>query len=104
VATTAEVAALRLMVAIPDDLPPYTDELLAARLDAAGSAQALAAQIWREKAAQFAELVNTSESGSSRNLSDLHKNALAMAQHWAGQVPDDSSTQSGVVVRKLTRR
>lgn len=40
--------------------------------------------IWREKAASYAELVDVSESGSSRKMSDLHKNAIEMAKQYDG--------------------
>lgn len=39
-----------------------------------------AAQIWEEKAGYFSALVDTQESGSSRKMSDLYKNAIAMAK------------------------
>lgn len=41
-----------------------------------------AASVWGSKAAEAASLVNVSESGSSRSLSDLHKNALAMQKSF----------------------
>lgn len=41
-----------------------------------------AASVWTFKASSYAELVNVSESGSSRNLGDLHKNALLMAARY----------------------
>jgi hypothetical protein len=104
-ATSAEIAAFRLLIGQPEDAEPYTDQFLSARLDSAASDQALAAVIWREKAASFSELVDVSESGSSRKLSDLYKNALTMAAAFEGIVPtDDSSVQSGVRVKRLTRR
>lgn len=37
---------------------------------------------WRLKAAHFANLVNVTEGNSSRAMSDLHTNALAMAAHY----------------------
>lgn len=104
-ATAAEIAALRLIIAEPDDEAPYTDAILSVRLDGAASSQALASQIWLEKAATYAELVNTSESGSSRNLSDLHKNALAMAATFKAQDPaaPDLAESRGVRMSRLTR-
>lgn len=43
---------------------------------------AAARHIWSIKAARYAALVDVSESGSSRKLSDLHKNALAMVKQY----------------------
>lgn len=45
-----------------------------------------AAQLWRETAASTTELVDVSESGSSRKLGSVHSNALAMAKYYQGLV------------------
>lgn len=105
-ATADQIAALRLMIDQPLDETPYDDESLSLRLDGAASPQALAGQIWLEKAASYAQLVNVSESGSSRSMSDLHKNALAMAKGFGEADPTapGSPGTSGVRMRKLTRR
>jgi hypothetical protein len=63
----------------------YTDQQLNTLIDSGMSDQAIAYRIWNEIAASTALLVNTSESGSSRSLSDLHKNALTMAANFAPQ-------------------
>lgn len=68
--------------------------------------QGLAADIWREKAASYAGLVSVSESGSSRQMSDLHKNAIAMAKAFGDADPEAPGTgpaARGVRMRKLTR-
>jgi hypothetical protein len=78
-ASTDELAALRRVTALDAGDTTYTDELLSAMIDAQGSISAAAAQVWRERAASTAGMVDTTESGSSRKLSDLHKGALDMA-------------------------
>jgi hypothetical protein len=106
VATKADIDALRLLIAESDDKAPYDDISLSVRLDAAASPEGLAAIIWREKAANYAALVTVSESGSSRSLSDLHKNALAMAKSLSDADPSNPGTGPavrGVVIRRLTR-
>ena len=70
-----EIAQLRLLIGTTD----LNDDQLGAILDAEGSIEGAAAAVWESKAASSATLVNVSESGSSRSLSDVHKNALAMA-------------------------
>lgn len=40
--------------------------------------------IWRQKAAVYAELVNVSEAGASRDMSDLFKHAQEMAAYYEG--------------------
>ena len=105
-ATAAEIAAFRLLIDSAEDVAPYDDQSLSNRIDAAVSTQALAREIWLEKAASFASLVSVSESGSSRQMSDLHKNALAMAKGFADADPaaPGSPAVRGVRMMRLTRR
>lgn len=86
-ATDEKVASLRRMAGEPTT-DTYTNEALSAIWDAAGSADGAAAAVWREKAAALADLVNTSESGSSRSMGDLYKNALEMARFYEKKVAD----------------
>jgi len=102
-ASQEAIDALRLLIGNPPNEDPYTDSQLSARLDAASSPEALAAVIWRERAASYASLVNVAESGSSRSLGDLHKNALAMAVYFDKAQPGDSTVQVGTRISKLTR-
>ena len=81
-AETAQIARLRLLLG-PGVL---TDEDLGKVIDLAVpggetnpdmlEAEALA---WETAAARYHALVDTSESGSSRSMSQMHKNAMAMA-------------------------
>jgi hypothetical protein len=104
VATAEEIAAFRLLIDEAADALPYDDISLTNRLDAASSPQALGREIWLEKAAKFASLVNVSESGSSRSMSDLHKNAIAMAKALGDAEPDaPGGAISGVRMHRLTR-
>lgn len=82
-ASVEEVAELRLLVAIPTDDPPYTDQYLSTLIDTYGMDTA-AATIWRQKAAAASGLVDMSESGSSRKLSQLAATALDMANSFEG--------------------
>lgn len=105
-ATADDIAAFRLLIDEDADKLPYTDARLGERIDEATSVQALAADIWREKAAAYAALVNTSESGSSRNLSDLQKQALLMADTFTKvdpTAPGTGTTARGVRMSRLTR-
>lgn len=81
-ATMTEVDELRLATNIISTDAPYTDEYMLAVIDAAGSVNGAAARIWRQKAAQYAEAVDMSESGSSRKMSQLSAQALTMASHY----------------------
>lgn len=92
-ATDDELDALHRAADIPASDTTYPDDLLADIIDSTGSVTAAAAQIWREKAAAYAKMVTMAESGSSRTLSDLHKNALTMAE--AMGAAGASTTPSG---------
>lgn len=106
-ATVAEIAALRLLIAEPDDAAPYDDATLNTRLTAAlGKEYVLAYEIWTEKAAAAAGLVDVSEGGSSRKMGDVHEQALNMAEEMRKRalskpVPDGSL--AGIRIRRMTR-
>jgi N-acetylmuramoyl-L-alanine amidase len=102
-ATAEEIAAFRLLIAEPDETT-YTDLFLSGALDSASSPNAAASSIWTQKAAAAATLVNVSESGSSRSLGDLQRNALAMAKQFADAVEGDQSTSLGIRINRITRR
>jgi hypothetical protein len=101
-ATADQIADFRLLIAESDE-ETYTDEQLSALLDASTSANAAASQIWIEKAASAASLVNVSESGSSRSLGDIQRNALAMAKVFGDNAAGDQSTSPGIRIRRITR-
>lgn len=82
-ASETDIATLRRMTALDSSDPVYTDELLGGMIDDLGL-EAASKQIWREKAAAAAGLVDMSESGSSRSLSQLRKGYLEMADAVGG--------------------
>lgn len=105
-ATPEEVAALRLLIAESTE-ETYTDAQLIEWLDAAsGNENLVAYEIWTQKAAGYAGLVDVSEGGSSRKMGDLHEQALNMARVFAERstaesLPPDGT--AGVRIRKLVR-
>lgn len=104
-ATADEIAALRLLIAEPDDADPYTDAKLGARLDSDGDPNLTAYSIWTEKAASAASLVNISEGGSSRSMGDLHEQALNMAGYFGKRLPATETPIAAptVRIRRLSR-
>lgn len=98
-ATPEELAQLKLIVG----REILTDAEFSAVIDLnPGNMDAAAAQVWEIRAGRYHGLVNISESGSSRNMGDLHKNALAMAATYRAKlVPTDGVTSGG---RAGTRR
>lgn len=77
-ATVDEISRVRRMTALAEDDPTYTDSLVGGMIDDLGEETAVV-QIWREKAAGVADLVDITESGSSRSLSKLRDAYLGMA-------------------------
>jgi hypothetical protein len=96
VATDIEIAQLRRMTALSSDDVVYTDSLIGGMIDDLGIDPA-SKQIWREKAAAASGLVDITESGSSRALSQLRKGYLEMADA-VDPVTDDSSARRSYTV------
>lgn len=104
-ATETQIAALRAMIGQPENAEPWTDEVIGALIDTAGGDLNLAAyNAWLSKAATASSMVDISEGGSSRKMSDLHKNALAMAAVFKGQIsPDTPPVTGGARLYRITR-
>lgn len=102
-ATEDQIWKLRLAIDESDDSNGWTDERLSGIIEESLTINAAAAQVWSLKAAQYASLVDVSESGSSRKLGDLHKNALSMAQSFVSADGDAVEASSGPVVRRIRR-
>jgi hypothetical protein len=81
-ATAEEIVSLRRMVNEPTNTAPWTDDTLGLIIDAAIDLDAAAASVWRSKAASVAHLVDISEGGSSRKMSEMHKNFLSIAEGY----------------------
>lgn len=63
----------------------FSDEDISAKIDDAGDVFLAIADIWRSKAAKYADLVNVSEAGASQALGDLQAKALAQAAYYEAQ-------------------
>lgn len=86
-----QILDLREMINEPTNLAPWTDEALALQIDNwEGSLEALAAKIWRNKAASLSGLIDTREGNSDRKMSQLYKQALDMASSF--ETDDDQTT------------
>lgn len=72
---------LRRLIDEPSDSSKYDSTRLAGIIQSHnGDLNLAAGQIWTEKAAKYSALVDMQEGESKRNLSDLMKNALQMAE------------------------
>lgn len=103
-ASEDQIRDVRERVAEPDDSNGWSDERLGRVIDDSTTLNAAAARVWSEKAAVFAELVDVSESGSSRKLSDLRKNALEMSTHYGSLDGAAAEAASAPVIARMRRR
>lgn len=104
-ASAEEVAQLRLLIA--EGTPEkYDDAQLSDILDnAQGDQNQAAYEIWVQKAASAAELVDVSEGGSSRKMGDIYEQALTMANFFGAKVPGGVTPEAPKYTRlqKLAR-
>jgi hypothetical protein len=111
-ATVAELARLRDMINEPDDTDGWDDtrmeSYISLTLNSDGSVnlRAAAGEIWSVKAGELAELVDVTESSSSRRNSQYFDHAKQMAAQYRGSVVDPTSTigrTRSVAMRRPTR-
>jgi hypothetical protein len=77
----------------PDAIGEGWDETKINGLVAAGTSLArIMMTYWSGRAAAYSKYVNVSESGSSRSLSDVHKQALDMLKYWS----DRANREEGI--------
>lgn len=100
-ATVDEIARLRRLVNDPEHLE-FSDADLSETLDRSELDFNLAAsELWGIKAGSYSSLVNVTESGSTRNLSDLHAQALKMQGFYSqGSGASVTRTRIGRIVRE----
>lgn len=91
-ATEADIARLRLMVGEPDDTEPWTDSVLSELIDGAIDLNTAAMEVWEAKAASTASMVDTTESGSTRRMSQLNDQALKMLAYYRKLTEPDPET------------
>lgn len=92
-----QLAQVRRMIDEANDANGYTDALLIAGAEAyfvnsAYNLRAYAGSLWEEKAAKAAELVRTSESGSSRDMQQVFDHYMALAARFNSSTGTDTAT------------
>lgn len=100
-----DVAALREAINEPDDSNGWSDDRVGALIDAETTLNAAISRAWLLKAGQYAALVDVSESGSSRKLSDLRKNAMEMSTHYGNLDGEEAVEATGgrPIVQRIRR-
>jgi hypothetical protein len=103
-ATIAQIAELRLAIQEPINAEPYTDDFLSELIDTYGMDDS-EGRIWEAKAASVSKLVDISEGGSSRKMSQIFTNysALAARAYGRGEEPIVDPTAIAPRSRKATR-
>lgn len=106
-ATGADLSDVAMLRRLTDELTDsnFGDAFLADLLASnGGDVNKTASAVWSMKAAASAGLVDVTESGSSRKLSDVSANALAMSKYLAGAGSTVAEAASGVTrVRQIQR-
>lgn len=106
-ATEQEIALVREYIGEPNDANGWTDVRISVFIDGAENLPYAAADIWGVKAGASAGLVNVSESGSSRSLGDLLKQAAQMEAYYRKRgdaIALPPVVDSGPVIRTITRQ
>jgi hypothetical protein len=109
VATAAEIATLRGLLgeSIPEDGDEtdtmFSDADLGVLIDEAPNMDRAAMQGWRNKAANFANLVNVVDGASSRDFSDLLDNAMQMVKLYT-RSDGSGLTQGRTTIGRSVRR
>lgn len=103
-ATEEQIAMFKLIVG--NEL--FTEDQLGQVLDEQeGDFDLAAAQVWEIRAGKYHTMVNMTESGSTRNMGDMHKNALSLATYYRKKREDsivDPGEEPEPVGRARTRR
>lgn len=98
-ATPEQLAQFRRMIGELTNAAPWDDAYCTQVIDASSSLNAAATRAWEEKAAIYAGMIDTTESGSSRRLSQLQAQALNMAGYYRklteGEAEGEDPTLTG---------
>jgi len=90
---------------MPSGLDSWTDEYILDLIGQNLTPNRILNRAWLAKASAASEMVDISESGSSRNMSTIYRNALEMAQYY-GTLADkeDDTGSSGNKSRSRTHK
>lgn len=81
----------------------WTAEKIATLLDTGSTLNRVMVRYWQGVAAQTSAFVSVQESGSSRDLSTIHSNAVRMAQYWADRVAQEEKPTTEAAARGRVR-
>lgn len=99
--TAEELSFVRQLINEPDDAKGWTDDRIeelspaSLRGDGTYDMRLLAATLWEAKAAEAVDMVDVSESGSSRSMGQVHAHALKMAERYRAPAADSQNIGAG---------
>lgn len=102
-----QLAFIRQLVSEPNDSNGWTDDRIQALAPAAVKADGsydmrlLTSVVWEAKAADAVDMVDVSESGSSRSMGQIHGHAVKMAERYRAPADETADASAG---RTRTRR
>lgn len=97
-ASTTQIDELRALTDVATNDAVFTPLVLGTLIDEHGM-NAAAASVWRRKAASYSGLVDVSESGSSRSMSQMFRNATQQADSFQAR----ADLEIDIKVRGRTR-
>ena len=108
-ATEAEIAAVQAMLGgvEPAEENGWDANKIDAALSGGATPNSIAAGYWEERYAATSELIDISESGSSRGLSAVTRNARDLASLYRGRADAEvvvpPTTRTGIRSHRMTR-
>lgn len=100
----------QVLVNIPDEYEQYgwDQDKIEDMLDANLTPTAVTVSFYKGMVARTSQIVSVSESGSSRSLGDIYRNAMDLLKYWQGELdkeqnPETPTNRSFPVSRKITR-
>ncbi len=103
-ASESEIAAVvNLIGADATSHENFTEEAIGVALDAGDTPDEIAYRWWSKRAADTANFVDISESGSSRTMSTIHRNATALAANFKKLIDSAEEEEEEVTPRSRIR-
>lgn len=103
-ATSDEIQDVKDMLGPDAAAEGWDDARIDSELDAGRRPNLIARDFWENRMAKTSTLANVSESGSSRQLSQLFTNAQSLAAYYRGAAAaDDPKNQPSATCRPIRR-
>lgn len=103
-ASQADIDAVKTLLDGVDE--PWDESKIGTVLDAVGSVSKTMQAFWSARVNSSYQFMDVQESGSSRSLSSVYKNAMEQLKRWDDIVKDErerADNPSGVRIHRITR-